>query len=61
MVQYIVVFIEDNVGGIDEEVLLKIFELFFMIKEVGKGIGLGLFISYGIIEDMFGKLVVKNF
>ena len=60
MDQHIVVSIEDNAGGIDEEVLPKIFEPFFTTKEAGKGTGLGLSISYGIIEEMSGKLAVNN-
>ena len=58
--QHIVISIEDNAGGIDEEVLPKIFEPFFTTKEAGKGTGLGLSISYGIIEDMSGRLAVNN-
>ena len=58
--QHIAISIEDNAGGIDEEVLPKIFEPFFTTKEAGKGTGLGLSISYGIIEDMSGRLAVNN-
>ncbi len=43
---------------ISEEVLPKIFDPFFSTKPVGKGTGLGLFISYNIIKDHNGKINV---
>lgn len=36
----------DNGCGILENIRLYIFDFFFIIKFVGKGIGMGLFISY---------------
>lgn len=40
----------DNGYGILLEYLVKIFDFFFIIKLVGVGIGLGLFIVFGIVE-----------
>ncbi len=51
---------EDNGGGIDTDVLQRIFEPFYTTKEVGKGTGLGLSISYGIINDMGGTITASN-
>ena len=38
----------------------KIFEPFYSTKEVGKGMGLGLSISYGIVRDYDGKISVTD-
>ena len=50
--------IRDTGGGMTEEVRKKIYDPFFTTKEVGKGTGLGLYISYGIIEKHNGKIEV---
>ncbi|CAB5102658.1 Sensory box histidine kinase [Olavius algarvensis associated proteobacterium Delta 3] len=42
--------------GVSEEFSEKIFEPFFTTKEVGKGTGIGLSISYGIVKDFGGNI-----
>lgn len=53
--------IEDNGGGIQEDILPKIFEPYFTTKEFTNGIGLGLHMSYRVItESLKGELYAKN-
>jgi two-component system NtrC family sensor kinase len=50
----------DTGPGIPQENLEKLFEPFFTTKPVGKGTGLGLAVSHGIIQDHGGKITVKT-
>lgn len=50
----------DTGCGISEENLARLFEPFFTTKPIGKGTGLGLAVSHGIIQDHEGKILVKN-
>ncbi|MGF2033800.1 MAG: PAS domain-containing sensor histidine kinase [Nostoc sp. CmiVER01] len=53
--------IKNNGLGIHESVISKIFDPFFTTKPVGKGTGLGLFISYQIVVEMHqGKLTCTS-
>jgi C4-dicarboxylate-specific signal transduction histidine kinase len=52
--------VSDMGAGMSEYVREKIFEPFFTTKKTGKGTGLGVCISYGIIKDYDGKIEVNS-
>ncbi len=54
------IIVEDNAGGVDPSVITKMFNPYFTTKEVGKGVGLGLAITYEIIQEHEGEVKVVN-
>lgn len=52
--------LEDTGHGIPEENIEKIFEPFYTTKEEGRGTGLGLWVSYGILKSLQGDLMVDS-
>ena len=58
--EFVMVEVMDNGPGIPPEVKARIFEPFFTTKEVGAGSGLGLDISYRIIQQHNGTMEVQS-
>ncbi|MFZ5724679.1 MAG: sensor histidine kinase [Pseudomonadota bacterium] len=52
--------IEDNGSGIPPEIQSRIFEPFFTTKPAGKGTGLGLALSYNIVQKHGGRIDMNS-
>ncbi|NLR91135.1 ATP-binding protein [Flammeovirga agarivorans] len=58
--EFVYVQIQDDGKGMDKETVSKIFDPFFTTKPVGLGTGLGMSISFGIIQDHHGDIKVDS-
>jgi two-component system NtrC family sensor kinase len=56
----VIITIKDSGPGIPREKLDKIFDPFFTTKKVGEGTGLGLTISFSIIQKLGGQIKVES-
>ena len=54
------VHVRDTGPGIDTELSEQMFDPFFTTKVPGKGLGLGLSITYNIVKDFGGTLTAEN-
>jgi signal transduction histidine kinase len=50
----------DNGSGIPEKSIGNIFDPFYTTKEPGKGTGLGLFVSFALLDGMGGKIKARS-
>jgi two-component system, NtrC family, C4-dicarboxylate transport sensor histidine kinase DctB len=55
-----IISVVDNGRGIAPADIDRIFDPFFTTKPVGKGLGLGLSITYGIVQGLGGRMRARN-
>lgn len=54
------IYVTGNGNGVSDETSNRLFEPFYTTKRESKGIGLGLSISYGIMQKHGGELTVSS-
>mgnify|MGYP006198646815 CR=1 FL=1 len=58
--RYVCCRVQDSGEGMRPEIIPRLFEPFFTTKGIGKGTGLGLAVSYGIVSEHRGWIDVKT-
>ncbi len=54
------IMVRDNGPGIAPGAMGRLFEPFYTTKKIGEGTGLGLYVSYGLAEELGGALEARN-
>jgi len=57
---YVELTVSDNGCGIDPKIIDRIFDPFFTTKPIGKGSGMGLAVSHGIVKSHGGAITVTS-
>lgn len=56
----VIIEVEDDAGGINADVMARLFEPFSSTKTAAKGTGLGLSLARSVIRDMHGQITAEN-
>jgi signal transduction histidine kinase len=56
----LIVEVEDNGSGMDEQTMSRIFDPFFTTKPSDEGTGLGLYICHTLVENMGGRIEIES-
>ncbi|MCD6527851.1 MAG: PAS domain S-box protein [Desulfuromonas sp.] len=57
---FISIIIRDTGCGMEQRIIDRIWEPFFTTKEVGQGVGLGLALTYNIVKEHGGEIVLES-
>jgi signal transduction histidine kinase len=57
---WVVAIVRDTGPGLSDDTLPRVFEPFYTTRDVGQGIGLGLALAYGIIQEHGGRISADN-
>lgn len=57
---WVVATIRDTGTGISGDTLPRVFEPFYTTRDVGEGVGLGLALAYGIVQEHGGRISASN-
>jgi len=57
---WVVATVRDTGPGLSDDTLPRVFEPFYTTRDVGQGIGLGLALAYGIIQEHGGRIDADN-
>ncbi|SDE70762.1 PAS domain-containing sensor histidine kinase [Desulfuromonas thiophila] len=58
--RHVQIVIRDTGDGMEQNILDRIWEPFFTTKEAGKGLGLGLALTYNIVKDHKGEITIES-
>jgi len=58
--EYVELAVTDTGSGIGPDIIERIFDPYFTTKEIGKGTGMGLAISHGIMKNHGGTITVES-